>query len=234
MTVGTALLVTLVASACGGEAGPSPAPHVSTAAPTAQAAAGQSQLAGLPARMDKDGVTIVVGEPAAPHTMRILEDPRSPHCAVFATAAGAEVARRAAAGELKVEYVIASFLDSNLGGKGSLRAANALRASVEAGNFAAYHAALFASQPKETVDGFTTDFLLDVAGKVRGLRSSAFDQAVRSLAYRSWVTKAQKAFRGSGVQGAPTVLVDGEPLAPASARDDAKEFVRALERVLPG
>ncbi|MFF5922976.1 hypothetical protein ACFY8C_32385 [Streptomyces flavochromogenes] len=46
------------------------------------------------------------------------------------------------------KIVVASFLDDRTGGTASARAANALRASVEAGpgRFASFQAALFASQ----------------------------------------------------------------------------------------
>ncbi|WP_338494776.1 hypothetical protein [Streptomyces sp. SJL17-4] len=82
----------------------------------------------------------------------------------------------AAAGAVKVEYVVASFLDDRTGGTASARDANALRASVDAGpgKFAAFQAALFASQPTAgTEDGYSVGHLLRIADQVEGLRSAA-------------------------------------------------------------
>lgn len=98
-----------------------------------------------------DGTKIVVGEAKASHTVTVYVDPRCGHCAKFEASAGTVLAEEAAAGTVKVEYVVASFLDARTGGTASARAANALRASVDAGpgRFAAFQAALFAAQPGE-------------------------------------------------------------------------------------
>ncbi|GAA5016690.1 hypothetical protein GCM10023335_42640 [Streptomyces siamensis] len=49
----------------------------------------------------------------------------------------------------------ASFLDDRVGGSGSKRAVNALRAALEEGKFVEYHEVLYANQPEESVDGCT-------------------------------------------------------------------------------
>ena len=164
-------------------------------------------LATLPAAVD--GAKIVVGRPAAPHTVTVYVDPRCSYCAKFEASAGTVLADEAAAGNLRVEYVVASFLDARTGGTASARAANALRAAVDAGDagdgveggrFAEYQAALFASQPSGGAEGgFSVDHLLRIADQVDGLRSPSFDRAVRDESYRSWVADSQKAFEASGV-----------------------------------
>ncbi|WP_306326293.1 DsbA family protein [Streptomyces venezuelae] len=186
-------------------------------------------LAGLPAAVD--GAKIVVGEAKAPHTVTVYVDPRCGYCAKFEASGGPVLAERAAAGTVKVEYVVASFLDARTGGTASARAANALRAAVEAGTgkFAAFQAALFASQPAgESKDGFSADHLLRIADQVAGLRGAAFDRAVREDTYRGWVADAEKAFEASGVGGTPTVLVDGAALPGGHALYDPAEFSKAL------
>ncbi|MBD0742338.1 hypothetical protein BG418_12715 [Streptomyces sp. CBMA152] len=188
-----------------------------------------STLAKLPAKLGADGISLIVGKDSAPHTVKILEDPRCPYCAKFETAAGPKLAELAADGKIKIEYTIASFLDANLGGSGSANAARALRASVDAGKFPQYHAALYASQPTESVDGFTPAFLLAVADKVPGLRGAAFDRAVGSGTHADWAARAEKAFETSGAQGTPTVLVDGKPLGPDDALYEAGSFAKALQ-----
>ncbi|MFD9790300.1 DsbA family protein [Streptomyces sp. NPDC059070] len=188
-----------------------------------------ARLAKLPAKAE--GAEIVVGSPSAPHTVQVYEDPRCPYCAKFESSGAVALNDLAARGKVKIRYTVASFLDRNLGGGGSARAAGALRAAVDAGRFAEYHAAVFASQPEdEATDGYTADNLLRIADKVSGLRGAAFDRAVREDTYKSWVKSAEKAFEDSGVNSSPTVLIDGKrPPGDGSAILDADAFAKVLK-----
>jgi protein-disulfide isomerase len=172
-------------------------------------------LAALPARLEADGTTITVGDPAAKNTIQIYEDPRCPICKRFEAAAAGQLATLAKAGKIKIQYTLASFLDQNLHGNGSKKAANALRAALEQGKFPSYHAVLYENQPEETVDGFTDAFLLKLADKVDGLRGTAFDSAVKSQKYADYVTKSEQAFVASGASGTPTVKINGKLLESA-------------------
>ncbi|MEV0992727.1 thioredoxin domain-containing protein [Streptomyces sp. NPDC049949] len=184
------------------------------------------RLAELPARVD--GAKVVVGDPAAPRTAQVLVDPRCGYCARFEGAGGEVLLELAAEGKVKVEYLLASFLDRG-GVSGSVRAVNALRASVEAGKFAEFQAAVFASQPKAK---FTDGHLLAIAAEVPGLRGEAFDRAVAEQTYKGWAGEAEKAFEATGAQGTPMVLVDGRPVgSKGGAMFDAAAFARALEAV---
>ncbi|WP_327414734.1 DsbA family protein [Streptomyces sp. NBC_01233] len=181
-------------------------------------------LAKLPAQVD--GAKVVVGKPDAPRTAQVLVDPRCGSCAKFEAAGGETLLKLAAAGRVKVEYLLASFLDRG-GASGSVKAVNALRASVDAGRFAQYQAAVFASRPEGK---FTDELLLKIADEVPGLRGAAFDEAVAGMAYEGWAGEAEKAFEATGAQGTPVVLVDGRALG---ARDgsmfDAQAFARTLQ-----
>lgn len=126
-------------------------------APSADTAA----LADVPASV-KGGV-ITVGDPKAGHTVKLYEDARCPICKKFEETGAQALVKPLAEGKVKVEYTLASFLDKNLGGHGSVNAANALRASVDAGKFPQFHAAVFANQPEsETEDAYTPEFLLKI------------------------------------------------------------------------
>jgi protein-disulfide isomerase len=188
-------------------------------------------LAALPARLEADGTTITVGNPAAQQSIQIYEDPRCPICKRFEAAAAGELARLTKAGTIRTQYTLASFLDLNLHGSGSKKAANALRAALEQGKFPGYHAVLYQNQPEETVDGFTDAFLLKLADKVDGLRGSAFDAAVKTDKYRDFVTKSEKAFAASGAMGTPTVKINGKPLGSADSQKlfDAATFAELLK-----
>ncbi|MFD6887393.1 DsbA family protein [Streptomyces sp. NPDC059957] len=185
-----------------------------------------AQLAGLPAAVD--GAKIVVGKPEAPRTAQVLVDPKCGYCARFEEAGGESLLKLAVAGQVKIEYLLASFLDRG-GVSGSVDAVNALRASVDSGKFAEYHAAVFASQPKGR---FTDELLLRIADRVPGLRGAEFDAAVKERKYEGWVAEAEQGFEATGAQGTPMVLVEGKPVGSKDGSlFDAGAFARALEGV---
>jgi len=192
------------ASPGGRTATPSATPSA-TAAPTDPGHVGV-----IPSRLEKDGTTITVGDPAARHTIALYEDPRCPYCRRFEAADGARLNALARAGTVRLQYTMGSFLDDNLGGGGSKRAVNALRAAVPSGRFAALHALLYAEQPPEVTDGFTVDELLRLAGEIPGLRGPAFDAAVRGQTYARFVARAEDALLMSGTTGTPTMRIDGK------------------------
>jgi protein-disulfide isomerase len=199
--LGTVAVATAVAvSGCA-----SSAPSSAKTTPTT---ADQSVLARLPAHLAQDGITIVVGDPRAKNTIRVYEDPRCPFCAKFERAANDQLARLAADGRVKIEYVIASFLDQRLGGTGSAKAANALRASLGKGKFPQFHQALYAHQMDERVDGYTDGFLTQIAGSIPGLRDHDFDDDITHMTHKSWVDKAQQLY-ASNAHETPTVVVNG-------------------------
>ncbi|MET8771992.1 thioredoxin domain-containing protein [Streptomyces sp. NPDC004658] len=152
-----------------------------------------------PERLGNDGTTIIVGDEAAPLSVHLYEDPRCPVCEKFETTGGAPQLREATVRrEVKTQYTLASFLDGRLGGAGSRKAVNALRAALDKGKFAEYHDVLYAHQPAESVDGFTDAYLLKLAGRVPGLRGPDFDSAVRTMKYRTFVANAQDAYERAG------------------------------------
>ncbi|WP_327393861.1 MULTISPECIES: DsbA family protein [Streptomyces] len=170
----------------------------------------------MPEKVEPDGSTVLVGDPGARMTVRLYEDPRCPVCKEFETAGGGPVLTKwVLRHKAKVEYTMASFLDPRLGGNGSKKAVNALRAALERGKFAEYHAVLYQNQPAEEVDGFSDARLLQLAGKVKGLRSPSFDAAVRSMKYRGFVNSAESAYAAAGHDnghagpGTPTAVVNG-------------------------
>ncbi|MEU2714185.1 thioredoxin domain-containing protein [Streptomyces sp. NPDC007205] len=179
---------------------------------TSPARPGYAGLSEVPERLGKDGTTIMVGDPAAPVAVHLYEDPRCPVCKEFETTGGAPRLRAATVRrEAKTQYTLASFLDARLTGSGSEKAVNALRAALDKGKFAEYHDVLYAHQPAESVDGFTDAYLLKLAGRVPGLRGPDFDSAVKTMKYRSFVTRSEKAYEEAG--GAQGPKGPGTPTA---------------------
>ncbi|QNA78537.1 thioredoxin domain-containing protein [Streptomyces sp. So13.3] len=201
----------------GSRSEPAPVVEQTIATGSKDSAAG---LKYLPEKLGADGITITVGDPGAPVTVLLYEDPRCPVCEEFElTGAGPALQALTVQRDVKTQYVLASFLDERLGGSGSKKAVNALRAALDAGKFAEYHAVLYQNQPEESVDGYTDAFLLQQATKVAGLRSPAFDSAVKTMKYRAFVSASQTAYDAATPDhrgpGTPTGVINGRRIPEA-------------------
>ncbi|MFE1286179.1 thioredoxin domain-containing protein [Streptomyces sp. NPDC058751] len=159
----------------------------------------------------KDGTVITYGKASAPTTLSVYEDPRCPYCAVFERDLGPTLTNLADSGKVKVEFHMATFLDKRLEGKGSRTALGALGAALNESPalFKQFHTALYEAQPKEeTTDTFgSTSKLLEIAGKVPGLRTHAFNKAVKEGTYLAWADKVGETFYDSDVTGTPAAKV---------------------------
>ncbi|MCC9307234.1 thioredoxin domain-containing protein [Kitasatospora sp. RB6PN24] len=168
-----------------------------------------------PANTSGDGTVVTYGKPDAAHTLAVYEDFRCPICEKFETTNGATVQQLADNGDYKIDYHMAAFLDDNLGGKGSITALAAAGAALNQSvdDFKKFHDVLYANQPNERTDGFgDVNTILDLAGKVPGLKTDAFTAAVKNGTYLPWAQKVAAAFDSSGVNGTPTMKFDGKQL----------------------
>ncbi|MDQ8701560.1 thioredoxin domain-containing protein [Streptomyces sp. LHD-70] len=185
--------------------------------------------------MGKDSLAIPVGRESAKSTLTIWEDFRCPACAQFENMYRKTIHELVDKGQLKVEYHLATIIDGNMGGEGSVRAANAAACAQDSGKFTAYHDVLFQNQPQETDDAFAKNSkLLELAGKVQGLNTPAFESCVNDGKHDSWVARSNEAFQKAGFRGTPTVQLDGKdifgdqqnPLTPARL----KQLVEAANK----
>ncbi|MER6116475.1 hypothetical protein E6R60_21605 [Streptomyces sp. A0642] len=168
----------------------------------------------------KDSLTIPVGADDAPSTLTVWEDFRCPVCAQFENAFRDTIHRMEQDGQLKVDYHFATLIDGNMGGSGSLRAANAAACAQDAGKFPAYHDVLYSNQPQESDDAFgDNDKLIELSKKVDGLDTPAFRACVNDGAHDSWVQKSNTAFQNGGFQGTPTALLNGESIFPKKGNE---------------
>jgi protein-disulfide isomerase len=162
-----------------------------------------------------NGTVITYGKADAANTLDVYEDFRCPICDKLERADGATIKQLADDGTYKIQYHMGTFLDDNLGGSGSVTALAAAGAALNesTAKYEAFRTVLYANQPDEQNDGFaSTDTLLALASKVPGLRSAAFDAAVRNGTYKPWAEQVGAAFDSSGVTGTPTVLLNGTTL----------------------
>ncbi|MFD7612514.1 thioredoxin domain-containing protein [Streptomyces sp. NPDC059828] len=168
----------------------------------------------------KDKLAITVGKADAPSTLTVWEDFRCPVCAQFETRMRDAIHELTDSGQLKADYHFATIIDGNLGGTGSVRAANAAACAQDAGKFVAYHDVLYTNQPSEAEDTFGDNAeLIELAGQVEGLDTPAFRSCVEKGTYDDWVNRSAEAFHAAGHRGTPTVLLNGEPVFPAKGAE---------------
>lgn len=152
-----------------------------------------------------------VGDAAAPVTVGVYYDYMCPACGAFEAANAEELDRLLDQGTIRVDLRPISFLDEmSEGTRYSTRAANAFATVVDGAPDQAwdFHNALYATQPAEGTEGLSDDEIGDVA------RSAGVpDDVVARFAddtYVNWVASATEQAFDSGVDGTPTVTIDGE------------------------
>ncbi|MFE2942409.1 DsbA family protein [Streptomyces sp. NPDC059255] len=165
-----------------------------------------------------NGTTVVIGKPDAKKTLELYEDSRCPVCASFEQTVGPTVQKDIDAGKFKIKYIGATFIDNSDNGEGSKNALSALGAALNVSPeaFLEYKTALYSAKyhPEESQDKFAKDsYLLEVAGSVNALKGNAtFKKDVESGTYDAWAMKMSATFDKSGVQGTPTLKMDGKKL----------------------
>ncbi|WP_031089949.1 DsbA family protein [Streptomyces sp. NRRL WC-3549] len=190
-----------------------------------------------------DGTTVVIGKDSAKKTLELYEDARCPICSVFEQGVGETIAKDVEDGKYKIKYIGATFLDNASNGEGSKNALSALGAALDVSPeaFLDYKAALYSAKyhPEETDDKFAKDdYLIEVANSVDALKDNkAFQKAVKDGTFDAWAMRMSKTFDKSGVQGTPTLKMDGEKVT-AEGSDNAPmteaEFTAAITKALKG
>ncbi|MEV6858729.1 DsbA family protein [Streptomyces microflavus] len=188
-----------------------------------------------------DGTTVVIGKSDAKKTLELYEDSRCPVCATFEQGVGETVAKDVEASKYKVKYVGATFIDNTDNGEGSKNALSALGAALDVSPeaFMDYKAALYSAKfhPQESEDKFAKDsFLIEVADSVDALKGNkAFQKDVEDGTYDAWAMKMSKTFDKSGVQGTPTLKMDGKKVT-SEGSDNAPmtvaDFTAAVDKAL--
>ncbi|MEV7614388.1 thioredoxin domain-containing protein [Streptomyces sp. NPDC089799] len=175
--------------------------------------AGAGPVAAPSGAVGKDALAIQTGQDSAKSTLTVWEDFRCPACKSFENAYRAAVHELEKKGQLKAEYHLVTLIDGNMGGSGSLKAANAAACAQDAGKFSEYHDVLFMNQPPETDDAYgKNEKLLALAAKVPGLDTPEFRACVEKGTHNSWVAKSYEAFRAGNFRGTPTVLLNGKDI----------------------
>jgi protein-disulfide isomerase len=174
------------------------------------------------AKSGKD-LGVHVGSADAPVTMNVFEDFRCPVCQQVEQTVEPTYRQYVEDGKLQIIYHPARVIDSHDNGKGSLNAANAAACAQDQGQFMALHDLLYANQPNEQQDVFSDKSkILAIAGQIPALKAStAFTQCVTKGDHDGWVQTNADNFNKIGLQGTPTVFLEGQQLSFSQTSADA-------------
>ncbi|WP_300390243.1 thioredoxin domain-containing protein [uncultured Nocardioides sp.] len=167
-----------------------------------------TDVSAAPAGASEHGVT--VGDPDAPHSVIVYEDFLCPFCGELEAATREDFERLAEEGELLVEYRPFNLLERY--GDYSPQSTNAFAVVLEeSGPEVAkrFHDLLFDNQPSESGPFPDTQDLLDLAVEA-GAEEDEVSEGILEVTMRDWVDEATAAAIEAGVQGTPTVILDGE------------------------
>lgn len=161
------------------------------------------------------GVKLQAGAP----TVDLYEDFQCPICNDLEKANGEQILADAKAGKIKLVWHLMTFLQDNLNNApSSTIAANGLYCAADAGKAADYHKANFAGQPKEGVGYKISD--IKKFGQQAGITGAAltkFNSCVDNGSYDKYVSATMDNAGKAGVNGTPTIFIDGKELNSSSA-----------------
>lgn len=165
----------------------------------------------VPPRNVTDTGAVVVGAADAPVTVEVYYDYICPACGAFEAANGDELDRLLSEGVARVELRPISFLDdASEGTRYSTRAANAFATVVDGAPDLAwtFHRALYEEQPEEGTEGLSDDEIAAIATD-SGVPADVVDRFTDGT-FEQWVAAVTEEAFDSGVQGTPTIKIDGE------------------------
>lgn len=145
------------------------------------------------------GKPITLGAVDAPVTIGLFEDFHCPHCADFEEQFGPVITDAQKSGKAKVELYTMAFID-----QGSASAANAMACAAEAGFGENYYLGLFKNHTLQ----WSTEQLVDLAGKVGGKATPEFSSCVSTQKHADWVQSIGKVASDRGVSSTPTVFIN--------------------------
>jgi protein-disulfide isomerase len=165
----------------------------------------------VPAGLSASGFGVTVGDTAAPVEMIVYEDFQCPACQQFEAGTRDQLAQAIDAGKIQVEYRPIAFLDRASTTDYSSRALNASMAVLDTAGvdvWDTFHNLLFDNQPAEGTAGLTDDQLIDLAVQA-GAEKSKIESMVKDNVFKQWVVNATDQMSKNGVNGTPTIFIDG-------------------------
>ena len=157
-------------------------------------------------------------------TIDVWEDPQCPVCKLFADANGSYLESLVRDKKANVRYHVLSFL-----GDESVRAANASFCAADEGQFLDFHKAIYAVQSPLENSGFWSNETLVNMGKKIGITSTTFENCVTKGSKVDLVQANYDSMSKFGVQGTPTVFINGKKRERTQNAFILEEFKSAVE-----
>jgi protein-disulfide isomerase len=171
----------------------------------------------------KNGSAIFLN-PGMTKVIDIWEDPQCPVCKNFEDAIGGYVDSLIREKKATVRFHVLSFL-----GDESVRAANASFCAADEGQYLDFHHALYVVQSPLENSGFWSNDKLISIGKKIGLKSKKFEDCVTKESKIDLVKANYESMSKFGVQGTPTIFINGKLWERTSNSFDVGEFSTAVE-----
>lgn len=174
-----------------------------------------------------------LGDPNAPVEIEIWEDFQCPACKTYTQEIEPLIiSEYVPSGQVYYVFRQFPFLDDNAAGKESDQSANASLCAAEQGRFWDYHDILFANWNGENL-GALNDKRLTAFAESLGLDMTQFNTCFKENRYKDEIAKDLREGKNAGVQGTPSVFVNGELLTPGKVPQVA-DIKRAVEAALAG
>jgi protein-disulfide isomerase len=150
-----------------------------------------------------------LGPADAPALVEVFSDFQCPNCRQFAQSVETRlIDTYGPTGQVRIDYKHYIVIDGNVGGSESRQAAEASECAAQQNQFWPYHDILFANWRGEGVGSFTNQRLVAMAETI-GLDMEAFNTCFNSNATSGIVSADQADGTVRGVNGTPTVFING-------------------------
>ena len=151
---------------------------------------------------------VTVGPDDAPHTVVVYEDFLCPYCGALEQESSERLQQLAEDGKVQIDYRPFHLLQPDY----SAQAANAFKVVLDAAGptvALAFHNELYADQPDESGPYPDADWLVEKAVDA-GATEADVRAGIEDESQQDWVDAATASAEDTGLQGTPTVLLDGE------------------------
>jgi protein-disulfide isomerase len=174
--------------------------------------------------IDVDNGSAITFNPGLAKTVDVWEDPQCPVCKYFEDANGEYIDSLIRDKKATVRFHVLSFL-----GDESVRAANASFCAADEGQYIDFHKALYRVQSPLENSGFWSNETLITIGSKAGITSEKFAKCVNDGEKVELVKANYDSMSKFGVQGTPTVFIDGKLWERKSSDFNLDEFRAAVE-----
>lgn len=174
--------------------------------------------------IDAENGSAITFNPGLAKTVDVWEDPQCPVCKYFEDANNEYLDGLIREKKATVRFHVLSFL-----GDESVRAANASFCAADEGQYIDFHKALYRVQSPLENSGFWSNETLVAIGSKIGITSEKFAKCVNDGQKVDLVKANYDSMPKYGVQGTPTVFIDGKLWERKSSDFNPDEFRAAVE-----